>query len=402
MSLHCGFKTVTPIQLANVLHAVNSKLITYKGARVFFACLLMLAAREAAGRSQKQKGKRLQCRYRQEEVCGLTGLSSAVVKRELRALQRLKILSFSESMLAIQGASIQGSESFCQRISGRRSPKRPIPVLRCALRFLARSNRTCLGKTTIAYILRGLTIERQNSEVRGVGTVKASWIAKTMCLSARSVKSARKELIDSGFITKDTNSYQRKLNRDGAYFRINLAWKEKPKQGVTPPKISPRRAETHPNFAPPYKDKKTSYESKNQKTLNFASKPPGVCKANHEEEPTLRDVKPEDLKRFSRLKTLFMQAVEAGWLRGSEANFLNWLAAAVRAQTVEARSPVRVFLGIVKKGRWEFITQAQEDRARAAFTRNREKYNPTQSRLMFHEAKKLTEGVVVTLSRLKL
>jgi hypothetical protein len=73
------------------------------------------------------------------------------------------------------------------------------------------------------------------------------------------------------------------------------------------------------------------------------------------------------------MKALFQQAVAAKWVRDSEADFLNWLAAAVRAQTVEARCPVKVFLGIVKKGRWEFITHAQEDRARAAMIRNRQR-----------------------------
>jgi hypothetical protein len=94
-------------------------------------------------------------------------------------------------------------------------------------------------------------------------------------------------------------------------------------------------------------------------------------------------VKGEDLKRYSRLKTLFKQAVAAKWIRGSEADFLNWVAAAVRAQTVEARSPVRVFLGIVRKGRWEFITQAQEDRARASIIRNQGRDFPDVTKRLY-------------------
>jgi hypothetical protein len=192
-------------------------------------------------------------------------------------------------------------------------------------------------------------------------------------MSLRSAKAARKELIELGFISKDTGSFQRKLNRDGAYFRVNLSWcwNEAPKRRV-PEKISPRSAKTHAAFSPPYKYKKTSYESKNQKTQALRLKPSGVCKANKKDPaPTLRDVRPEDLRRFSRLKILFDQARRERWIGGSEADFLNWVAAAVRAQTVKARSPVRVFLGIVRKGHWQFITQAQEERARAAIHRNR-------------------------------
>ena len=69
---------------------------------------------------------------------------------------------------------------------------------------------------------------------------------------------------------------------------------------------------------------------------------------------------------------LFEQAVKAGWLGGSEANFLNWMGAAVRATTVNARDPVRVFVSLVKKGHWNFVTQGQEDRARVLMRRLRE------------------------------
>jgi hypothetical protein len=47
--------------------------------------------------------------------------------------------------------------------------------------------------------------------------------------------------------------------------------------------------------------------------------------------------------------------------------------AAVRANTVKARDPVRVFLGIVKQKRWAYITQQQEDRAHKAIKASRER-----------------------------
>src|SRR5262249_22308288 len=141
--------------------------------------------------------------------------------------------------------------------------------------------RPALGKTTLAYLARGLSIERRTGEVGNAGAAKASWMARTVGISLRSVKAARRELIEGGFISKDTGSFQWKLNRDGAYFRINLSWSwnEVPKR-CAPEKFSPRSAKTHPAFAPPYKDRKTSYESKTQKTESCALKLPGVCKAN--------------------------------------------------------------------------------------------------------------------------
>jgi len=386
-----GYKTVTPIEISNCLQAHLKDELSYRGVRVFFGCLAMVAVREAAARSQKRKGRK-PCsapRFQTTELSWLTGLPESAVKRELRILRGLSILAFAETE-AVTAKELLHPEyqDLCAKFSGKRSPKRPIPVPRAVLRFIARSGKGALSKTLLAHIVRGLTLKPRTGEISSAGTVKASWIANTFDLSLRSVKAARQELIKMRLISKDTGSFQRKLNRDGAYFQLNLAWTDGRKvarsEGGTPPKSAPRRAASHPKFAPPYKDKKTSYESKNQKTQSRALKLTGVCKANQEGEPTLRDVRLEDLKRYSRLKILFRQAVAAKWIRDSEPDFLNWVAAAVRAQTVEAHSPVRVFVGIVRKGRWNFITQAQEDRALAAIVRNRVRRIPENIRGLLH------------------
>jgi hypothetical protein len=398
--LKSGYKTVTPIELANCLDAERRKVISFRAVRVFFGCLAMVAVREAAFRSGKRKGRRpaFAPRFLETELCALTGLSKTAVKKELGSLHRSALLQFSENSVTINKEPLPGSEDLRSTLSGKRSPKRPIPVPRAALRFVARSSKASLSKTLLAHIARGLTMSPKTGEISSAGTVKASWIAKTFGLSLRSVKAARKELIELGVVSKDLNSFQRKLNRDGAYFQINLAWSESEKvtrqAGGAPPKSAPRRAASHPKFAPPYKDKKTSFESKNQKTQSRALKLTGVCKANKDASPTLRDVKPEDLRRVSRLRALYNQAVEAGWIRNSEADFLHWVSAAVRAQTVEARSPVRVFLGIVRQGKWEFITQAQEDRARASIARAREGSH------VFHGRKESPRATSEILSRL--
>ena len=166
-------------------------------------------------------------------------------------------------------------------------------------------------------------------------------------------------------------------------------------------RIAPPRAKKGLQFAPPYKDLKTSYEIKNQKTKSRALNLPGVCKANTAREPNLRDVRPEDLKSFVRTRELFLQAVKAGWLRGSESDFLNWMAAAIRANTAKkVRDPVRVFVSIVRGKRWELISQAQEDRARLLIGQYRE--NRGGGPKVFHGERKSLEAVAVTLSRLKL
>jgi hypothetical protein len=401
-----GYKTVTPIEIANCLQAHLRDELSWRGVRVFFACLAMVAVREAAARSRKRKGRK-PCsapRFQASELCRLTELSESAVKKEVRRLRKLEIITFTETGAASAKEPLRPeNEEFCAKLSGKRSPRRPIPVPRAALRFIARAGKGALSKTLLAHIVRGLTLKPKTGEVSSAGTVKASWIARTFGISPRSVKAGRKELIRMGFISKDTGSFQRKLNRDGAYFRIDLSWTEprsvKAGEGASP-RISPRRAETRPVFAPPYKDRKTSYESKTQKTQSRALNLPGVCKATSGK-PTLRDVRLEDLKRYSRLRLLFEDAVGRKWIQNSEASFLNWVAAAVRAQTTEARSPVRVFMAIVKQGRWELITQAQEDRARAAIVRNRKREEGERAPV-FHGGLESIGGIVGALTRLNL
>jgi len=327
-------------------------------------------------RSATKKGRKpaSTSRYLVSELSALTGLRKSAVKMELKRLRLSSVVVFGESVIEPNRELVAGAAALCQEISGKRSPKRPIPVPRAVLRFLAASQRGSVSKTLLGYIVRGLSLDSRTGQISSAGTVKASWISKTFELSLRGVKAARSELIRMKFISKDTGSFQRKLNRDGAYFRIDLSWTEPrlARNGDASPRISPLRIETRPVFAPPYKDRKTSYEFKNQKTQSRALKLPGVCKANAGR-PTLRNVSLEDLKRYSRLRTLFEEAVARKWVQNSEASFLNWVSAAVRAQTVKARCPVRVFLAIVKRGRWDLITQPQEDRARSAILRNRER-----------------------------
>jgi hypothetical protein len=83
-----------------------------------------------------------------------------------------------------------------------------------------------------------------------------------------------------------------------------------------------------------------------------------------EPKPDLRNVRPEDIRKPTRLRELFEQATRAGWLERSEAGFLKFASAAVRANRVSGDA-VRVFMGIVRKGLWHHISLSDEERARA-------------------------------------
>ena len=59
MSNEISYKTITPIQLCNGLAALLSGIISFRAFRVYLGCFELVAIREAAGRDNKRKGKRV-------------------------------------------------------------------------------------------------------------------------------------------------------------------------------------------------------------------------------------------------------------------------------------------------------------------------------------------------------
>ena len=73
---------------------------------------------------------------------------------------------------------------------------------------------------------------------------------------------------------------------------------------------------------------------------------------------------PEDLRDTGRLLELHEQAVEQKLVTTSEADRLKFVAGAEHAKAVGSK-PCRLFAWMAAEGRWEFITQADEDAARS-------------------------------------
>lgn len=392
MCIFGGYKTQTVIQIANLLSAFDAEKVSSRQLRIYLACLVITAAREAAKRSRPSAKRRREVtpKYLTKELSRLTGCPITRVKRELRALEEAKLVRFSQSEITFTEFPLPESHELARDLSDSRALARPIPLPRTLLRYLAKSTKVSTIKTALAYSIRGLTLTR-TGEVKGRGSVKATSIASVMKLSERSVRSARAELLELGWITDDEFSYQRKLNRDGAYFTVNLSWENKksaskPVDSFAVPSLetAPPRAENCSHFAPPYKYKKTLFRSKNQKTQSASPlKPSGVCIANTGNQkqkqvksnlpaPNIRNVRTDDLKSFSRVEELYTQAVNCRLIEPTEAGAINFIGAAVRAMAVPGDAP-RVFMGIIRGKLWKNITQRDEDRALAALRRHREK-----------------------------
>ena len=394
MSIQGGYKTQTVSQVANVISAYDRGEISLSAVRVYFATLVSVASREAAKRSKINNKTKQEVipRYLVKELSKTTGMTLRRVKKELLILKKLEILIFGESEIVFETSSRPGSFGLSESLAGNRSPFRPVPLPRPLLRFLAQCSKASTIKTALAYSIRGLTLSR-TGDIKGKGSVKATSIAEVMNLSERSVRSARSELLALGWLVDDEGSKQWKLNRDGAYFAINLSWigkaREVSKEANTPQEMplviptveqilepvgeakpleveeilplniitagisnfAPPLPQNCTNFAPPYKDKKTLNRSKNQKT--WETKPTGVCVAKEfktgdksnvvplprERKVSIWDVKLDNLKEFSLLEELFFQAVKAGIVDGSESTAVNFLATAVKVKRVVGVAP---------------------------------------------------------------
>jgi len=345
-----GYKTLTPNQLGTLLHALATRRIPWTAARVWCACVEMQAIREAVVRQRRQRRDRrgLTPEYTREEIETLTGLNRRMVTRGLGQLQKAGLLEFQSDTISFPTEAVPEATDTVEDLAGSRSPRRPIPVPRTVLRFLALQPTAALGRVMLGYVARGLTLDRKGGAIRTAGTLKASWLSDVLGLSQRAVRYAQKELKRLGWICPDRASTQWKLNRTGAWFAIRLDWA---------PAVAPLKVEIGTPAAPPREDRKTPSEDQNQKL---------VFSGLQGNQPDLNRIHPNDLHDRGRLRVLFRQAVQRGWLRHCQSDALNFLAAAVRARSTPARDPVRVFVSLVRERRWNHITQAQEDQARRA------------------------------------
>lgn len=350
-----GYKTMSPVQICNGLGAYDAGLVRYGTLRSYFACVAVMASREAARRARKESVNLEHQVVRAEELAKLTGSSEGVAARDLKQLARVGLIEREGDLMRVAERLLPCAGELVESASPSRSWTRPIPVPRAVLRFLATCKRPAVSKALLAHVLRGLTLDRRTGEVRGRGTVKSTWVASTFGISLRASKAARASLISMGLIGRDEGSTQRKLNLTGAYFEFNLAWS---RAGSA---LRPSRIGTE--SAPPRERLETPLDLENQRTSKA-----GVLSG-----PDFGNVCSEDLERCSRMEELFWQAVDRRLLRGSEMDALNFLAASVRARAGKARDPVRVFVGIVRRGLWAHITCAEEERARAALSRHRER-----------------------------
>ena len=221
-----GYLCLTVAQLTNLVVLLKSRRISMVDARVYLGGIELAERREIARRVRGLVGDRAERlpRYTLRELAVLTRETRlGSLRGALRTLEAQGVLRFDPSLIVVPRCGLFPEAPLCLEMKKRGSLSRLVPIPRRLFAELCREQRRSVFLAKVAYIIRGLNLDRASGELRSRGCIKASWIAEHFGLSMRSVRLARSGLILSGFIGRDRSSFQRKLNRDGSYFEINLA-----------------------------------------------------------------------------------------------------------------------------------------------------------------------------------
>jgi len=255
------------------------------------------------------------------------------------------------------GGTFRREETDWERIVGLViNHRRKVPVPRRTLRFLAGLSRPVAIATVLGHLLRCLYYRSGLCEP--CGRCKASWIAEVFGVDVRNVKAARLHLNEIGWLVVQ-ETHQTAMNRWGAAVTIQLDWSF----GQSPPldKPPPPPADSSAESPPPIENWELSSRMKNQKPARAVRS--GACRKS-DKPARLTNVTPEDLKTPNRLESLFVQARDHGLTQGGEAARLRFFAAAKHALRVGRRNPPGLFVSIIRRGLWSFISVIDEDAAR--------------------------------------
>jgi hypothetical protein len=394
-----GFALVSVTQLMMAWCTFREGHMGLRDLRVYFALVEMKARRCCLDDGQTPE-------FAIEELRKLVGGAGGETLREsLRRLKRLGLLRTLSKVSIELGTGLDeltfDTTPVQEALDEVPHHDRLVPVPRRIIRLIAGGARRTLIATLLGHMIRCLFY--RGGKVYPSGVVKASWVAEVFGVSERQIHLQRQHLINLGVLAR-LHTPQRVLNRHGQWFAFDLEWSPAapapigapgdalPAKGETgtepsaaslpteatppdggrggeaaPSEPSPPPAEIPPQTVTPKGNSEPLREDLKTSKPGSAG-PAGFSKTDREEktlEPTLRDVKPEDLRDPKRLLDLHAQAVEQGAISNSEAGRLNFFAAANHARVIGSINPPGLFVRIIRSKLFGFLTQDDEDVARA-------------------------------------
>lgn len=393
-----GFQFISIAQLCAVWCAYDSKHIRMADVRLWCAAQEMTARRCQLPAEQ-------QPRYRHGELTHLVGGAGGMTAA-LKRLRTTRLLVWDARALIFPQPESDSDVALTAMLAQIPNQRRRIPVPRRLLRLIALGCSRVVFATILGHLFRCLYYRQ--GQCRADGFCKASWIAQVFGVSERAVKTARQRLEALGFLQR-TETPQWVRNRHGQKMMINLQWAGKAMPKIETPetrmKTAPPLAPEAHTIAPLDSDKELLTEQKHQKPTSGGSAGVlstlvaqireamrnGICVV--EEPPPLRrdsgevlvyttplpatTSKPRtlpspqlahvirlDLQDLARLLALYTQAVHRQLIGSSEAERLAFVALAQHVLHFRPVNPGGLFLQLLKRQHFAFITQEEEDTAR--------------------------------------
>ena len=362
-----GYRFMTVVQLCMIWWAYRHKRLRLLDLRTWFAAHELVARRCGlkAGRHPA---------YTLDELHGLVGgVGGEHLRASIRRLEAAGLLTWSGTAIAFATAPealpAEDRSSLQTMLAGIPNNRRRVPVPRRTIRFIADGARRVVIATILGHLLRCQYFRRGQCVAEGLCT--ARWIASVFGVDLRNVKTARKHLADIGWLTfLETPRWV--CNRWGQKVVINLAWtrpapkeprQDKALESPPPDAFSPTR------LPPPDSHQEPLLELNHQKPTS--GRPAGALTAQRKDgKPALENVTPNNLRDTSRLLMLFKEATKKSLTAGSENARLLFVAAAEHALVIGTQNPCGLFVHLIRRRLWHFITQDDEDAANKRLKRH--------------------------------
>lgn len=184
------------------------------------------------------------------------------------------------------------------------------------------------------------------------------------------VVEVRTWLTSVGWMATASYAKQCVTNKRGTLF--TMAVPEAPKSTPTQPAECPKIGYPPPKECPKIGKLIKEPESSSKEEYKNQKRATGVCKQT---KPSIRNVQLSDLQHPARLEELFIDAVSRNVIAHTAPEKLSFFGAAIRALAVQAAGKgdaIRVFMGIVHKRLWHYVSNEQEEQAHALLCKLRE------------------------------
>ena len=304
-----------------------------------------------------------------DKLTELTGLAHRTAQDAMSALKAADLMTLTEGRLTFNPGVIPAAKPYLPDL--KTSPERPVPIPKTILKRLTREGKGSNLIGALVHLLRCLFIDQ--GDINNEGFVSDELVTRLTGLCERTIRRARNWMKEIGLLVeKSINACVKDIH--GRLFSVNLnGQKASNIPSSEPSKIADLSA--LPPSCPIYINNKNQCPTRNKVSNQLLS---GVFskldrilpkrKENLPHSPSLKDIQAIDLQDMSRLDELYRQAVEQKWLPDCESSIQNFVGAATRAMQVTGNA-VKIFVGIVKRGLWGYITLAQEDASREALKR---------------------------------